>query len=182
MKKALAQNYPAQTVRKPNTLRVRLVSGLTLLGLLAGIGLFASRPVHGVGGPVPVTVANSSLAVTDTDAARQAVSGTLILTDAVSFGTLYTIPADKRLVMETAGVVGNRFDTNTYTIEVDTTQGGAFRQTFLNLLPNGAPFPALTQPLRLYGDPGTQVKVFASSDGQRSNFVGVSFSGHLVNL
>ena len=182
MKKALAQNYPAQTVRKPNTLRVRLVTGFGTLALLAAIGLFASRPAHTAGGPVPVAVTNTSLAVTDADAARQAVSGTLILTDSASNGTLFTIPSDKRLVMETVSIIGNRFDANTYTIEVDTTQGGAFRQICLNLLPNGAPSPALTQPLRLYGDPGTQVKVFASSDGREAKYVGVSFFGHLVNL
>ena len=182
MKKALAHISVAPAVREPITLRVRLVSGLTLLGLFAGLGLFASRPAHTVGGPVPVTVANTSLAVTDADAARQAVSGTLILTDSAYSGTLFTIPSDKRLVMETVSIIGNRFDANTYTIEMDTTQGGAFRQICLNLLPNGAPSPALIQPLRLYGDPGTQVKVFASSDGREAKYVGVSFFGHLVNL
>ena len=164
------------------TLTSRLLAGVGTLTLLAGMGLFASRPAHTVSGPVPVTVANTSLAVTDADAARQAVSGTLILTDSAYSGTLFTIPSDKRLVMETVSIIGNRFDANTYTIEVDTTQGGAFRQICLNLLPNGAPFPALTQPLRLYGDPGTQVKVFASSDGREAKYVGVSFFGHLVNL
>ena len=170
------------TMNTFNTLSSRLFAGIGTLTLLGTMGLVASRPAHTAGGPVPVTVANTSLAVTDADAARQAVSGTLILTDSAYSGTLFTIPSDKRLVMETVSIIGNRFDANTYTIEVDTTQGGAFRQICLNLLPNGAPFPALTQPLRLYGDPGTQVKVFASSDGREAKYVGVSFFGHLVNL
>ena len=134
---------------------------------------------------MPVTVANTSLAVTNADTARQAVSGSLVLsgpTFCAPDGTVYTVPIDKRLVIDTVTVVGNHSDLNSYTIEVDTTQGGTFRQTFLNLLPTGAPFPAFSQSLRLYVDPGTQVKVLTSSNGHNSTFIGFSFFSHLVDL
>ena len=53
MKKTLVGDSGPKTARKPLSLKVRLVSGLALLGLVAGLGLFASRPAHTAGGPFP---------------------------------------------------------------------------------------------------------------------------------
>ena len=37
----------------------RYFAAVSLLALLAAVGLFASRPAHTAGGPVPVTVSNT---------------------------------------------------------------------------------------------------------------------------
>ena len=164
----------------------RLLAGFGTAALVTAVGLFASsRPAHTAGGPVPVTVANSSLVVTDADAARQSINGTVVLsgtTFSAPSGTLYTVPANKRLVIETLYAVGGRNDANSYSLEVDTTKNGALFQTFLNLLPTGASYPAVTQPLRLYVEPGTSVTAFAQGNGHNAVFVGLSFTGHLVDL
>ena len=52
------------------TLSPRLLAGFGTLVLLASLGLFASRPAHTAGGPIPVSVANPILAVADTESAR----------------------------------------------------------------------------------------------------------------
>ena len=168
-----------------SSLAPRLFAGFGLAALLGGIGLASTRPARSTGGPVPVTVTNPALAVTDAEAARQAVSASVILTGPVFSapeGTLYTVPANKRLIIETVNGIGNRRDANSYTIELDTIQGGELRQTFFTLLPSTAPYPAFSQTLRLYADPGSQVRAFASSDGRATPFVGLSLSGHLVDL
>ena len=189
MKKALAHAPAARPTRTPFalplTLPARLGGGLALLALVAGVGLFASRPARTAGGPIPVTVANPSLAVTDADAARQAVTGHLLLFGPVfssPSGTLYTVPADKRLVIETVSASSNRNDANSYTIEVDTTTGGMLDQTFLTLLPNSALYSTVAQPLRLYADPGSMVQVITQNNGHNAPLTGVAFAGHLVDL
>ena len=168
-----------------STYAPRLLAGFGMLALLGGIGLASSRPAHTAGGPVPVTVTNPSLAVTDADAARQAVTGALSLSGPVfssPYGTLYTVPANKRLVIETVTAISERNDLNAYTIEVDTTTGDMLDQTFFTLLPNGALYETLSQPTRLYADPGSKVQIFTQNNGHNAPFTGVSFSGHLVDL
>ena len=163
----------------------RLLAGVGTLALLGGIGLMSSRPARTAGGPVPVTVANPSLAVTDADAARQAVTGNLILSGPVfssPSGILYTVPASKRLVIETVAAISNRNDANAYTIEVDTITGGVLEQTFVTLLPNSALYSTLAQPLRLYADPGSTIQVIVQNNGHNAPFTGLSFAGHLVDL
>ncbi len=159
----------------------RLLAAFGTLALLASAGLFASsRPAHTAGGPVPVTVANTSLAVTDAAAARQAVSRTLTLSGeifTVPFGTLYTVPANKRLVIETMSAVSNRNDANGYTFFINTTEGGTATQTFFNLVPNGARYSAASQPMRLYVDPGSTIEIGAQNTGNNAPFVTISFSG-----
>ena len=161
----------------------RLLAGVGTLTLLAAIGLFASRPARTAGGPVPVS--NPSLATTDADAARQAVTGNLILSGPVfssPSGILYTVPASKRLVIETVSAISGRNDANAYTIEVDTITGGVLDQTFVTLLPNSALYSTLAQPLRLYADPGSTIQVIAQNNGHNAPFTVLSFAGHLVDL
>ena len=87
----------------------RLLAGVGTLMLLAAVGLFASRPAHTAGGPVPVNVAN---AVQDRDSpARQPFQARLEIriengnTRGTHDGdyTLQgvTVPAGKRLIVQT---------------------------------------------------------------------------------
>ena len=163
----------------------RLFAGIGTLTLLAGLGLLASRPAHTAGGPIAVTVTNPLVGVTDADSARQAVSSQITLSGPVfsaPSGTLYTVPADKHLVLESMSVAGNLSDTNKYSIFVTTTQGGVETQTFFDLVPDGSRFPGMIQPMRLYPDPGTKVDIGVQTAGTKTPFVAISFSGHLVNL
>ena len=50
-----------------STLASRLLAGFGTAALLGAIGLFASRPAHTAGGPIPVSVANTPLATTAAD-------------------------------------------------------------------------------------------------------------------
>ena len=118
----------------------RLFAGVGTLTLLAGIGLFASRPAHTAGGPVAVSVANTPLAVLNRDTdnpARHAVGDTLNLGSEslgkVLVGSLYTVPANKRLVIEHLSATANQdHDANGYNIEVDTVQNGSQVATYFN--------------------------------------------------
>ena len=168
----------------------RLLAGVGTLTLLAAVGLFASRPAHTAGGPVPVTVANAPLAVINQDSdnpARHAVGRNITLSARTTVGsltgTLYTVPTNKRLVLEHLSAstnLGN--DANGYNIEVDTVQGGNQVPTFFNEVPDAAPYSSASQSVRLYADPGTQVSVVVySSSRNPENFV-VSFSGYLEDL
>ena len=111
MKKALAQGTAIQTpiIQTPtmqpdqtNTrMRRQIVGGFALAGLLAGLGLFASRPAHTAGGPIPVSVANTPLATTDTTVAGRTPFSTrmdLTFVNGSASGTV-TVPAGKRLVL-----------------------------------------------------------------------------------
>ena len=94
--------------------RGQIVSGLALLGLLTGVGLFASRPAHTAGGPIPVSVANTPLATTTADSpAKQPFMGFTGYTikNGTSTGVpnspLYSpivVPDGKRLVIQTVSV------------------------------------------------------------------------------
>ena len=76
---------------------------------------------------------------------------------------------------------GGLGDANKYNFFVTTIQGGVETRTFFDFVPDGSRFPGMTQPMRLYPDPGTKVEIFTQSTGSNAPFIGVSFSGHLVN-
>ena len=168
----------------------RLLAGFGTLTLLAGIGLFASRPAHTAGGPVAVSVANTPLAVLNRDTdnpARHAVGNTLHLVSeslgTILIGSLYTVPANKRLVVEHLSASANTgHDANGYDIEVDTVQNGSQVATYFNEVPDAAPYSAASQSVRLYGDPGTVVSVNVFPSSHSLPDINVSFSGYLVDL
>ena len=72
MQKVIVRPAAPRPVGAFNSLRIRMVSGIALLGLLAGLGIFASRPAHTAGGPVPVSVTNTPQATRPVDIASPA--------------------------------------------------------------------------------------------------------------
>ena len=80
----------------------RLFAGIGLLALLAAFGLFASRPAHTAGGPVPVTVANTVMNRDLDNSARQPFQTTLQPFSITGYtaSDSFTVPAHKRLVIE----------------------------------------------------------------------------------
>ena len=162
----------------------RLLAGFVLLALLASIGLFASRPAHTAGGPVPVTVTNSPLyAVTraSDDPAQQPVSVSIDL-QSIDVN-LYTVPVGKRLVIEYLSATANSFsDRNAYNFLLSVTQGGQSQRANFNMLQDGAPFSATSQNVRLYADAGTVVDIIAYSDGKNDTDVLFTLIGHLVDV
>ena len=189
MKKALAHISVAPAVRKPITLRVRLVSGLTLLGLFAGLGLLASRPAHTAGGPVPVAVTNTPLSVADISV-RQPFQefDSIRIPDGKTFanGNLIPVPSGKRLVIQMVSVWRSGVLTPGQGIRtfVGCTVNGQINFYPLPFVPTDeTTAPGAMQAVTLYADPGTglEVNVFRSgSSGEERDYVSVS--GYLVDV
>ena len=186
MKKTLTHNPMLQSTRKPLALRVRLVSGLTLLALLGGIGLFASRPAHTAGGPVPVTVANTPLATRPVDIATPAQPFALRmdLTFADGFAKkTFTFPANKRLVLtyissNCAVAPGAKAFFN-----LGASVNGQLVESHLPLIPQGAIFGhdvyALSSPVTVYADSGTVVTVAILDSDNSTKYLYTSNLGFL---
>lgn len=162
------------------TLAPRLLSGVGLLALLAGISLFTSRPAHTAGGPVPVAVTN---AVQERDSPpRQPVQVNFVLSSTGGqdiFKTLYTVPPGKRLVVEcftARSFIPN--DGNSYSLSF---QGGDGR-AFFSVLPDGSPFSSGTQKTLLFVEANNPVFVSINSNGVNFTNIDVSFSGYLVDV
>jgi len=169
----------------------RLLAGVGTLALLGGIGLMSSRPARTAGGPVPVTVANPSLAVTDADAARQAVTGNLILSGPVfssPSGILYSIPVPvgKRLVIQTVSLWRNGTLTPGEGVRgyVGCTVKGSTIFYPLPFAPtDGTVVPGTMQAVTLYADPGTDLFFNAFRNGASGNETDlVSVTGYLVDV
>ena len=159
----------------------RLLAGFGTLTLLAGIGLFASRPAHSVGGPVPVTVTNTPLAVSSLDnPARQPVELQPLLSSVGKLSTFYTVPAGKRLVIEYVNVVSNRpDDPNRYSFIL--VHNNLF--TNFSLVPDGSPYVGSSQKVTLYADAGSQVTGFFQYTGSNASpNIYCTISGHLVDV
>ncbi len=158
----------------------RLLAGFGTLALLASIGLFASRPAHTAGGPVPVAVTN---AVQERDSPpRQPVEVNFLLSSTGGqdiFKTMYTVPAGKRLVVEY--VTARSFipsDGNSYSLSF---QGGEGR-AFFSVLPDGSPFSSGTQKTLVYVEAGNPFFVSINSNGVNFTNIDVAFSGYLVDV
>ena len=168
----------------PRSFGPRLLAGVGLLALLGGIGLMSSRPARTAGGPIPVTVSNLPLPTLPTDVAapRQPVGTQVLVTVTGGFGsdTVYTVPAGKRLVIETISATTEFPNTapNSYSVLVVINNFAAF--SAFPLLPSGS-FASGSQSVHLYADPGTTVlgRVFGKSTA--SDQIGVSLSGYLVD-
>ncbi len=165
----------------------RLLAGFGTLALVASIGLFASRPAHTVGGPVPVTVSNTVQNRDSDNSARQPVGITTELSSLtpgqIISKIIYTVPANKRLVIEMASVGSqSSTDTNRYRIQLSTTVGTGVSYAIFSAAPSPAPGPGVCQPMRLYADPGTVVFADLLSNANNAPDVAVSFSGYLVDL
>ena len=152
------------------TLAPRLLAGFGTAALLASVGLFASRSAHTAGGPVPVTVANSSLNVQSHDAdnaARQPfqASTRYVIPNGTNSGVLDTangnvdivVPPGKRLVIQTVSYyVAQATAGEVYHTSIQPLSGGTLSPYALPAVtPDGAPLPGVTQSMTLYADPET---------------------------
>lgn len=163
----------------------RLVVGLGLLALLGSIGLASMRPAHTAGGPVPVTIANTVQNKDLDNPARQPVQASENVSGAlgdVLSGTVYLVPTGKRLVVEYASASSNiSGDKNVYSVEIDAGSSN-YSSAYLTVTPNGTPFAALSQPVRLYADAGTTVGMTVYSSRANASKVTVTITGYLVDV
>ena len=171
----------------------RLLAGTGALALLAGLGLAASRPAHTAGGPVPVSVTNTPLRVTDAAAADGQP-----FTYQTRFGSAdgdlskfvhLSVPAGKRLVVETIGHSRLGGAASSRVQLTVSFQSGTFGAAGFGVLPvdtltgNGDFFPGVTTPVRFRADPGTTVTL--TLDRNTSKGVeddDVTVSGYLVDV
>ena len=176
----------------------RLLAAFGTLTLLAAVGLFASRPAHTAGGPVPVTVANSSLNVQNHDAdnaARQPfqASTQYVIPTGTNSGFLNSangdldimVPFGKRLVIQTVSCyVVQAAAGEVYHISILPFSYNSSTQYVLPAVtPDGAPLPGVTQSMTLYADPGSTLLWGVERNtivGKRT--VDLIVSGYLVNV
>ena len=159
----------------------RLLAGIGLLALLAAIGLVTSRPAHSGGGPVPVTVTNTPLAVSSLDNPdQQPVELHPSLSSFGQSSTFYTVPAGKRMVIEYVNVASNTFnDPNRYSFILVHN----FLFTNFSLVPDGSPYVGSSQKVTLYADAGSQVTGFFQYTGSNASpNIYCTISGHLVDV
>ena len=183
MKKALAHIPTPRSTRAPFPFPARLVGVLALLGLIAAVGLFASRPARSGGGPVPVSVANTVQNHDVDNPARQPFQ-TFLQPSSDTTGRVsqsFTVPAHKRLVIEFVSAEVNQFPAGGggYSY-LETTAGGS---TVSYYLANTFESPARrTQVVRLYADPGTPVTVGANNYGGSGIGTDTEISGYYVDV
>jgi hypothetical protein len=164
-----------------STLAPRHFTGVGLAALLAAIGLFASRPAHTAGGPVPVTVANTVQTQNVDNSDRQPFQMRTDLQVAGGFlrYKFVTVPNGKRLVIEslTAGYNGNSPSSRSYSIQVESNSG----HIGLSLTPGADPFPIKTQTVRLTTEARSDVSILVFASGGPGN-ISISLSGHYVDV
>ena len=185
MKKAVTNPSTPRQIRPRSTLPLQVISGLALSVLLCGLGLFASRPGHTAGGPIPVSVANTPLSTTPTDnPAKQPFQTTVLITIDNKFVPLTTVPAGKRLVIESINTFSNyATDSQTYRIVLSPDTRTSLYQSFV--LPPGtvsAPYANITQKILMYAEAGQEVDAAVGASGTLSPSVYVSLSGYYVNV
>ena len=161
----------------------RLLAGFGTAALVAGVGLFASsRPAHTAGGPIPVTVSNAPLGVTSTEGQPVEVYVDAN-TSPSSSNLVYTVPAGKRLVVESMSLVVGGGSNVSYA-GVITTQDSAGDTLSFASLSTGvvtADVATATQPMHLHVPPGGIV--FTTVYARGSSFVSgyISLSGYLID-
>ena len=148
----------------------RLLAGFGTLTLLAGLGLLASRPAHTAGGPIPVSVANTPLAVTSADAPYQqpfqAITAYTIPNGSIFSVTLtkgvppITVPAGKRLIIQTVSVNENNPNGQNMRAYIEPVSNGVIEGYVLPLVTysDADPFQGVTQAVTLSADPGSTIK------------------------
>ena len=165
-----------------NTLGPRLLAGAGLLTLLGGLGLFASsRPARSVGGPVPVSVANT---VQNSDVDNPARQPVQFVAQPDTSGTGrddaeedIPVPAHKRLVIE---YVSAALGTGSGSVTMETVSGGKLAAYYF--IENDTAHLHHFLPTRIYADPGTNVSVFVDSNDGNRVYGDVEISGYYVNV
>jgi len=162
----------------------RLLAGFGTLALLAAVGLFASHPAHSVGGPVPVTVANSPLATADLDNPdQQPFQITLSPYSNVSRSATdtYIVPAGKRMVIDYYSASLAQFPLGGYAdLSLTTTVHGI--SSFYQPIPPASSTAPFNQMTRIYADPGTAVQAEVTSSSGAHCGGNIILSGHIVNV
>ena len=179
------------------TLTPRFLAGFGTLALLAGVGLFASRPAHTAGGPIPVSVANT---VQNHDADNPALQPFTVnisihipagqdqgTDNGSTVGTqAFSIPAGKRLVAQTVSMYRSSSSPvgSTVQVFVNTNVGSKYSAYSLPAVPlTGAFFPGTTQALTFQADGGSLGVVNGFRNGTAGDdYDTVTVSGYLVNI
>jgi len=190
MKKALTHIRAPRPARapfvRPITLPARLGGGLALLALLAllgGLGLFASRPAHTAGGPIPVTVSNTVQNRDLDNPALQPFQFTLAPSSNSSNSATdsYTVPAGKRVVLEYYSAQLTQYPLGGYGYMYLITTGGG-NAAYYKAVPAVASTVPLNQLTRIYADPGTTIQASVTQSSGSSCGGVVILSGYLVNV
>jgi len=166
-----------------NTIYSRSLASVGIISLLGAIGLVSSRPAHSGGGPVPVTISNTSVPTNPTDVAApsQAIQ---FLKQPDTYGTNSSeaeediqVPANKRLVIE---YISAEVGTGYGSVTVETVSGGNLAAYYL--IERTTSHTHQFFPTRIYADPGTPVRVIVDSvDGKRV-YADVEISGYYGNV
>ena len=182
MKKALTNPSTPRPARLRFTLPLRIAGGLTLLGLVAGLGLFASRPAHTAGGPIPVSVANTPLATSDVDNPEQQPFQYQLSPNSTTSNSAtdsYTVPAGKRVVIEYYSAQLTQYPSGGYGyVYLITTANG--QNVYYKIIPPVASTVPVNQLTRIYADPGTQITGYVIQSSGTSCGASVILSGHYV--
>jgi hypothetical protein len=162
------------------------VTGSTIIAGTPNMNVVNSPTVN-VGNP-----ASSPVPIADVNHAMQPVQATVSVniqdSQTAGQGTLYTVGASKRLVIEYVsmfcpGFVGVGFTGIIGTVVGGVSVGHLVTQIPATTVPQSFPQAEAGGPVRLYADPGTSVTLQVSRTDNRVNIGCLfSFSGHLVNV
>ena len=166
-----------------NLFAPRLLAGFGTAALVAGVGLFASsRPARSVGGPIPVTVSNAPLGVTSTEGQPVEVYVNTN-TSPPSSNLVYTVPAGKRLVVESMSLIVGGGSNISYTgvVRVVDSTGNLVSLASLSTGTVTADVATATQPMHLHVVPGGKVytDVYVRGNSLVSGYI--SLSGYLID-
>jgi hypothetical protein len=171
-----------------HTYAPRLLAGFGTAALVIGVGLFASsRPAHTAGGPIPVSIANLPLPTTGPALQPVDVYIHAYSTTNQSYGNLvYTVPAGKRLVVESMTLIQLSLADNTisYTGFVlnEAPNGTVVSVASLSAPANIGAMASVTQPMHFHVGPGGAVEVNVFRPDTGSINVYVSLAGYLVDV
>ena len=184
MKKALVHKSAPRQTRLRLTKTLKVIGGLALLALVAGIGLAGSRPAHTAGGPIPVTVSNVPLQTISQNASDPALQSIQFLAQPDTFGkgslqaeVDIPVPTGKRFVIE---YVSAELGTGTGSVTMETSSGGNLAAYYF--IETTSSHQHQFFPTHIYADPGTNVAVFVNSANGSRVYADVEISGHYVNL
>ena len=171
------------------TLTSRLLAGFSSLVLLAAVGLFASRPAHTAGGPVPVTISNTIRTQDVDNAARQPFQIEIpFVSNSANSSSSFPVPSGKQLVLENISALTYTPSDPVVEVVVSTTVGEqTVRQDvgFASTLSKGFRVMPVV-PVRLYADGGSTVTVTTVRNTSIPSYSGygnvVKLSGYLVNI
>ena len=162
----------------------RLLAGFGMLALLGGIGLASSRPARTAGGPVPVTVANVPLPSLPTDVAAPSqpvgVQGLATVTNGFGRSTVYTVPAGKRLVVETVSATTEYPADTPNSFSVLVLDGSYKHFIAFPVQPSGS-LATGSQAVHFYADAGTTINGNVFGKSGVNDMVGVGLTGYLVD-